>query len=231
MPDEQQAAIAGLRQSIWSGVVFLLFLGIIMFLPAGDIRWAKGWLMIVVFVVLTTPSMVYMWRVNPEIFAARRRIQPGTKGWDKVLLMVLFPMMLAIYPVAALDDGRFHWSRVPLWLVVVGYVLLTTSWCLFMWVESVNKFAEPGVRVHAEQKVIDTGPYAIVRHPMYMGVPAFSVGTALALGSCWALVPAALLLPLLVARTAMEDRTLREELAGYKQYASRVRYRLLPGVW
>ena len=231
MPDEQQAAIAGLRQSIWSGVVFLLFLGIIIFLPAGDIRWVKGWLMIVVFVALTIPSMVYIWRVNPEIFAARRRIQPGTKGWDRVLLMVLLPTMLAIYPVAALDDGRFHWSRVPLWLVVVGYVLLTTSWCLFMWVESVNKFAEPGVRVHAEQKVINTGPYAIVRHPMYMGVPSFSVGTALALGSYWALVPAALLLPILVGRTAMEDRTLLEELAGYKQYASRVRYRLLPGVW
>ena len=231
MPDKQQAAIAGLRQSIWSGVVFLLFLGIIMFLPAGDIRWAKGWLMIVVFVALTIPSMVYMWRVNPEIFAARRRIQPGTKGWDRVLLMVLLPTMLAIYPVAALDDGRFHWSRVPLWLVVVGYLLLTTSWGLFMWVESVNKFAEPGVRVDAEQKVIDTGPYAIVRHPMYMGVPSFSVGTALALGSYWALVPAALLLPILVGRTAMEDRTLRAELAGYKQYASRVRYRLLPGVW
>ena len=231
MPDKQQAAIAGLRQSIWSGVVFLLFLGIIMFLPAGYIRWANGWLMIVVFVALTIPSMVYIWRVNPEIFAARRRIQPGTKGWDRVLLMVLLPTMLAIYPVAALDDGRFHWSRVPLWLVVVGYVLLTISWCLFMWVESVNKFAEPGVRVHAEQRVIDTGPYAIVRHPMYMGVPSFSVGTALALGSYWALVPAALLLPILVGRTAMEDRTLREELAGYKQYASRVRYRLLPGVW
>ena len=231
MPDEQQAAIAGLRQSIWSGVVFLLFLGIIIFLPAGDIRWVKGWLMIVVFVALTIPSMVYIRRVNPEIFAARRRIQPGTKGWDRVLLMVLLPTMLAIYPVAALDDGRFHWSRVPLWLVVVGYLLLTTSWCLFMWVESVNKFAEPGVRVHAEQKVIDTGPYAIVRHPMYMGVPSFSVGTALALGSYWALVPAALLLPILVGRTAMEDRTLLEELAGYKQYASRVRYRLLPGVW
>jgi len=231
MPDEQQAAIAGLRQSIWSGVVFLLFLGVIMFLPAGDIAWAKGWVMIVVFVALTIPSMVYIWRVNPEIFAARRRIQPGTKGWDRVLLMVLLPTMLAIYPVAALDDGRFHWSRVPLWLVVVGYVLLTISWCLFMWVESVNKFAEPGVRVHAEQKVIDTGPYAIVRHPMYMGVPSFSVGTALALGSYWALVPAALLLPILVGRTAMEDRTLLEELAGYKQYASRVRYRLLPGVW
>ena len=231
MPDEQQAAIAGLRQSIWSGVVFLLFLGIIIFLPAGDIRWVKGWLMIVVFVALTIPSMVYLWRVNAEIFAARRRIQPGTKGWDRVLLMVLLPTMLAVYPVAALDDGRFHWSRVPLWLVVVGYVLLTTSWCLFMWVESVNKFAEPGVRVHAEQKVINTGPYAIVRHPMYMGVPSFSVGTALALGSYWALVPAALLLPILVGRTAMEDRTLREELGGYKQYASRVRYRLLPGVW
>jgi protein-S-isoprenylcysteine O-methyltransferase Ste14 len=231
MPDEQQAAIAGLRQSIWSGVVFLFFLGIVMFLPAGDIRWAKGWFMIVVFVVLTAPSIVYLWRVNPAIFAARRRIQPGTKGWDRVLLMVLLPTMLAIYPVAALDDGRFHWSRVPLWLVVVGYVLFIASWGLFMWVESVNKFAEPGVRVHAGQKVVDTGPYAIVRHPMYMGVPAFVVGTALALGSYWALVPAALVLPILIRRTAMEDRTLREELPGYTQYAGRVRYRLLPGVW
>ena len=81
----------------------------------------------------------------------------GTRRWD------ISPPRSS---VAALGDGRFHWSRVPLWLVVVGYVLLTISWCLFMWVESVNKFAEPGVRVHAEQRVIDTGPYAIVRHPL-----------------------------------------------------------------
>ena len=231
MPDEQRAA---LRQSVQSGVVlllFLVFLGIVMFLPAGDIRWAKGWLMIVVFVALTIPSILYLWRVNPQIFAARSRIQEGTKGWDRVLLMVLLPTMLAIYPVAALDNGRFHWSRVPLWLVVVGYMLLIASWCLFMWVEKVNRFAEPGVRVHAEQYVIDTGPYAIVRHPMYMGAVPFCVGTALALGSYWALVTVALLIPILVARTVLEDTTLREELNGYKAYANRVRYRLFPGIW
>lgn len=231
MPDAQPTPAVALRRSIVGGVVFLLFLGVVMFLPAGDIRWAKGWLMIAVFVVLTVPSMVYMWRVNPQIFVARSGIHEGTKGWDKALLVALLPTLLTIYPVAALDDGRFHWSRVPLWLVVAGYVLLIASWCLFMWVEEVNRFAEPSVRVHADQEVIDTGPYAIVRHPMYAGVAPFCVGTALALGSYWALVPAALLIPILVARTVMEDRTLREELTGYQAYAGRVRYRLLPRIW
>ncbi|HKX18398.1 MAG TPA: isoprenylcysteine carboxylmethyltransferase family protein [bacterium] len=231
MRDEQPVLAAALRHSIGAGAVFLLFLGLVMFLPAGDIRWAKGWLMIVVFVALTVPSVVYMWRANPQIFPARSRIHEGTKGWDKALLIVLLPLLLAIYPVAALDDGRFHWSRVPVWLVVVGYVLFIGSWWLIMWVEKVNRFAEPGVRVHAGQHVIDSGPYAIVRHPMYMATVPFAVGTALALGSYWALVPAALVIPVLVARTVMEDRTLREELTGYKAYAGRVRYRLFPGVW
>lgn len=231
MRDEHPALAAALRQSGVAGVLFLLFLGAVMFFPAGNIRWAKGWLMIAVFVALTVPSVMYMWRANPHIFAARSGIHEGTKGWDKALLIVLLPLLLAIYPVAAFDDGRYHWSRVPIWLVVLGYVVLIASWWLIMWVEKVNMFAEPGVRVHAGQHVIDTGPYAIVRHPMYMATVPFAVGTALALGSYWALVPAALVIPVLVARTAMEDRTLREELTGYKAYAGRVRYRLVPGVW
>ena len=96
------------------------------------------------------------------------------------------------------------------------------------WVEKVNKFAEPGVRIHAEQRVIDTGPYAIVRHPMYLGAIPYFVGTALALGSYWALIPAAIAILILVPRTMMEDKSLHEELEGYKEYAARVRCRLIP---
>ena len=108
---------------------------------------------------------------NPDIFAARSKIHAGTKRWDKVLLTLLFPSFLAIFPLAALDAGRWHWSSVPLWLIVLGYVLLSVGFFITAWAEGVNKFAEPGVRIQKErgQTVIDTGPYALVRHPMYLG--------------------------------------------------------------
>ena len=110
---------------------------------------------------------MYLWRTNPDIFAARSKIHAGTKRWDKVLLALLFPSFLAIFPVAALDAGRWHWSSVPLWLVVLGYVLLFIGFLISVWVEAVNKFAEPGVRIQTErgQTVIDTGPYA------WFGIP------------------------------------------------------------
>ena len=164
---------------------------------------------------------------------ARRRIHPGTKGWDKVLLVFLLSSFAAIFPVAGFDAGRWHWSRVPAWLIVLGYVLLCVGYFISIWVYRVNKFAEPGVRIQTERghKVIDTGPYAIVRHPLYSGALLMSAGIPLALGSLWALVPAAAGVLVLVVRTVLEDRTLQAELPGYQQYARRVRYRLIPGIW
>ena len=161
------------------------------------------------------------------------RIHAGTKRWDKVLLTLLFPSFLAIFPLAALDAGRWHWSSVPLWLIVLGYVLLSVGFFITAWAEGVNKFAEPGVRIQKErgQTVIDTGPYALVRHPMYLGALLLFAGIPLALGSFWALVPAAVATVVVLIRTVMEDRTLHEELPGYREYANRVRRRLIPGVW
>ncbi len=231
MADEKRVPTVVLRRLILSSVVFFIVLLVAMFLPAGDIRWEKGWLFLLVYLVLIVLGVVYLWRVNPDIFVARSKIQEGTKGWDKVLVSILLLAHMAEFPVAALDDGRFRWSGVSLWVVILGYVLLCVGFFVIAWVEKVNKFAEPGVRVHAEQKVIDTGPYTLVRHPMYAGAVPFFVGIALALGSYWALVPAAIATMLLVVRTVMEDRTLHEELAGYKEYAARVRYRLIPGIW
>ena len=142
------------------------------------------------------------------------------------------PVILCVFPLAGLDE-RFHWSLAPLWLIALGYVFLTVGMAGSVWVYSVNKFAEPGVRIQTERehKVVDTGPYAIVRHPLY-AVSFFVVaGIALALGSFWALIPVAVGSLVLVVRTVLEDRMLQNELPGYKEYASRVRYRLIPGVW
>ena len=118
-------------------------------------------------------------------------------------------------------------------MVVLGYVLFSLGMIGMVWLEVVNKFAEPGVRIQTDRghKVVDTGPYAIVRHPTYLAsMPQFA-GMALALGSYWALLPTAAASLVLVVRTALEDHTLQNELEGYKEYACRVRYRLIPGVW
>ncbi len=221
------------RRVITPFIKFILALAAILILPTENTRWTKGWLFILIFLVMMILASVYLSRTNPEIFAARRRIHPGTKRWDKVLLRFLFASFLSIFVVAALDDGRFHWSSVPLWIVVFGYVLLVVGMVGSVWVQSVNKFAEPGVRIQIdrEQRVIDTGPYAIVRHPLYVAAFFFIFGCALALGSLWALIPAAVAILILIVRTGLEDRTLQNELDGYSGYAAQVRYRLIPGIW
>jgi protein-S-isoprenylcysteine O-methyltransferase Ste14 len=145
----------------------------------------------------------------------------------------LLPTMLAIPIVAALDDGRYHWSHLPWWVCVLGYTLVIAGMAGVTWAEAVNKFVEPTVRIQTDRghKVIDTGPYAIVRYPGYVSSFLAFIGMALALGSLLALIPAVVSCLLLVVRTALEDRTLQAELPGYKEYAQRVRYRLVPGVW
>lgn len=210
-------------------VYFALF----MFLPAGTWAWMAGWLFIVVFLGTLAVAALYLWRVNPEVVVARSGFHEGTKRWDKSLLCFFFPAVYAIVPVAALDDGRFHWFPVPWWVCGVGYVLFLTGMLIVTWAEAVNKFFEVTVRIQTERghKVIDTGPYAIVRHPGYVAGILFSVGTALCLASVVALIPAGLASALLILRTQWEDQTLQAELAGYKEYTERVRYKLIPGVW
>jgi len=188
----------------------MIFVGIALFLPAGDLWWARGWLFVMVFLVLTAPSVLYLWRTNPDIFAARSKIHRGTKSWDKVLVAVLVVSFMTEFPAAALDAGRFHWSTVPLWLIVLGYVLLAGGFLVSVWAYRVNKFAEPGVRVQAErsQKVIDSGPYAILRHPVYFGGLLVFASIPPALGSLWALIPAAVGTVTMVVRIVMERRRL-----------------------
>ena len=234
MSDGQRVPTAVLGRGILALARFMIVVGVIMFLSAGDIRWARGWLFLLVFFMLMIPAIVYLWRANPDIFIARSRIaRAGAKRWDKVLVTLLMLSFLALFLVAALDSGRFHWSSIPTWLTILGYVLLCAGFLISIWGESVNRFAEPTVRIQTDRghKVVDTGPYAIIRHPLYSGSLLMFAGIPLTLGSYWAFLPAAAATIVLIVRTVLEDRTLQRELEGYKDYTSRVPHRLLPGVW
>lgn len=214
-------------------VAFFVIFALLLFLPAGSIFWLRGWLFLALTCVLMWASIIYLGHVNPEIFEARKRIQKGTKRWDKILLIFLSIAFAAILIVAALDDGRFQWSYQPWWVVALGWLLYTAAFIVIAWAEGVNRFFEPGVRIQTDRghHVIDTGPYAFIRHPGYAAASIFAAGTALSLGSLWALVPVAVTVLLLIVRTIFEDRLLQRELAGYKAYTQKVRFRLLPGLW
>jgi protein-S-isoprenylcysteine O-methyltransferase Ste14 len=169
----------------------------------------------------------------PELIAERGQIKEDTKSWDKVLGILLITPTLGTLIVAGLDK-RCGWSP-PLAVVVhlVALIFYALAQGLFTWAMASNKFFSGTVRIQKERghTVASGGPYRYVRHPGYVGYIASWIATSLALGSLWALIPAGLVMGLMVVRTALEDKTLQAELDGYRDYAARVRYRLLPGVW
>ena len=210
-----------------------VLIALLMFLPAGTWAWPKGWLFVLVLLGVISAVFLVLHRVNPEVIVARSGFHEGTKGWDKILLSFYFPAMAAVLFVAALDDGRFHWFSVPWWVCGIGYALLLAGIGIVTWAEAVNKFFEVTVRIQSDRghSVIDTGPYGFVRHPGYVGGILHAIGIALSLGSLWALIPAGVASIVLIVRTQWEDQTLQEELNGYKEYATKVRRKLIPGVW
>ncbi len=205
----------------------------LVFLPVGRLDWRPGWVFIVFLLVIYGIAILVMRRVNPMIFRARSRFQAGTKRWDLILVSLICLGMIAEIPLGTLDAGRMKWSVMPTSVVTLGYILLAVGIALGTWAQAVNRFFEPGVRLQRErgQDVISNGPYAYVRHPGYVSAILVFAGLALALGSWWALIPAAWASGVLILRTSWEDALLQAELEGYADYAGRVRFRLLPGVW
>ena len=222
------------RRLIISTTSSLLVIVLCLFLPAGTWAWPRGWLFLGVLLASSIPTTIYLRRINPDVIAGRVNRHEGPRRWDLLLGLIGFlPTMLAIPIVAALDDGRYHWTHVPWWGCGLGYALLLTGMAGLTWAQGVNKFFEPSVRIQTDRghKVIDTGPYHIIRHPGYAFGLLLFLGMPFALGSLWALIPAILLCPILVTRTVWEDQPLQAELPGYEEYARRVRFRLLPGIW
>lgn len=216
------------------GFVGTLVLMVVIFLPAGRLDWKEGWVYLIVFVTSMTVLVVWGWRRDPRLMNERSKTRmKDAKTWDRIIVRIHTVLLVIMLVIAGLDSGRFEWTSPPLVLRVLGWIGLTLVYVLVWQVFSANTFAIGEVRVQAERghRVVTTGPYRVVRHPMYVGVIISVFCTPLVLGSFYALIPGALLAVLFVVRTALEDRTLMVELPGYREYAEGVRYRLLPRVW
>jgi protein-S-isoprenylcysteine O-methyltransferase Ste14 len=214
--------------------IYVLLLALLLLLVSGSADWTAAWAYLALVTVVTALSGIVLARVSPGLLAERSQLQAGTKPWDKLLApLVGLVGPLAIYVTAALDY-RHQWSRPqPLWLTMAAFIVAATGALAATWAMAANRFFSTTVRIQKERghRVVDAGPYRIVRHPGYASVIAIDLAMPLALGSLWALIPGVATCALLVVRTALEDRTLRAELDGYSDYAARVRYRLAPGVW
>jgi protein-S-isoprenylcysteine O-methyltransferase Ste14 len=214
-------------------LVFILIQAAILFGASGRLNWRAAWAYLAIYLGMIAVNAVVLLPHDPELIAERGRFKEGAKDWDKVISVLYAVGGLGILAVAGLDV-RLGWlPQIARALQWAGVGILMVSWGLSSWAMASNRFFSSVVRIQKDRghTVVTSGPYRFVRHPGYVGGILSALGTALLLGSWWALVPAGLLVCVIVVRTALEDRTLQAELEGYKDYAGRVRYRLLPGVW
>lgn len=213
-----------------------LLIPLVLMLCGGDLAWWQGWLYSVTIFAAGIGGHMWAERRHPGLMAERQNIESArdAKGWDKVLAPLMavsigFPMVV----VAGLDH-RHGWSAgFPLWLIVTGFILIALGYAFASWALAENRFFSSVVRIQMDRGhvVCDSGPYRFVRHPGYAGNLPPLFGIVFALGSSWALIPAMAATVITVVRTVLEDKTLQEELPGYRDYARRVRYRLVPGIY
>lgn len=228
--DENNGTKRRVAKRITQVVVVNLIMVLILFLSAGDLLWVWAWVYLGVgFAILAANSRV----MPPDLIAERGEPRDNVKKWDRVVTSLAGIPTLGTYVVAGLDY-RFGWSP-PLDLAIhlAGLALFILGQALFTWAMVSNRFFSTVVRLQMDRDhtVATGGPYRYVRHPGYSGYIVFSLGMSLLFGSLWALVPVGATFVLMIIRTILEDRTLREELPGYGGYAATVRYRLVPGVW
>jgi protein-S-isoprenylcysteine O-methyltransferase Ste14 len=211
---------------------FLVLLAGLTFISAGTIHFWQGWLFWLLFSVSVIAITVYLLWHDPALVERRMRAGPRAESrpTQKIVQAINFLMFMGIVILPGLDH-RFGWSRVPAPLVVIANLLMLMAFAFILLVVRENTFAASTITVEHGQRVISTGPYAYVRHPMYAGALPLIFAIPMALGSWWGLFVAAISPPLLIARILDEERALSAELAGYDNYRRAVRYRLIPLVW
>ena len=235
-PDNQKAIQTASPHQWISLVVVYLSIPLVLFVCGGDFGWWQAWVYSLLIVAAGIGGRIWAERRHPGLTAERQNTEKiqSTKAWDKVLaplmaLSVVFPLVI----VAGLDH-RFDWSPLfSLWHIVLGFLLISLGYAFAAWALIENRFFSSVVRIQADRGhvVCESGPYRIVRHPGYAGNILALPGMVLAFSSTWTLIPAAVGLIITVIRTVLEDRALQDELPGYSDYAKRVRYRLIPGIY
>lgn len=224
----------------WGRLLMAVFVmmalpAVIIFVSSGSLTWDIGWIYVALTAAFTLGGRIIMRWKTPDLIVERGQAfdKEDTEPWDRKLmpLVIIGPVVMLI--VAGLDE-RFGWSpSLPLMLHVSAFVITALGYTLSTWATLVNRFFSAVVRIQRERghSVVTSGPYKFVRHPGYAGGMMTNFAIPLLLGSLWALVPGVIVNCIFIVRTVLEDKTLQEELDGYREYAERVRYRLLPGVW
>ncbi len=209
------------------------FMGGVLFLAAGTLLWTRAWAYLAVGLACLAANASIVFYCNPRAIVERNRKHEDTKSFDKILTAIIAVMTIMTWVVAGLDAGRFRWSYLSLGWFFPGVALHTFGMAAICWCLVTNPYLEKGIRIQTdrEQVTVTTGPYAHVRHPMYLGMIVLTLGFPLMIGSVWTFSPVGVVTVLYVARTSLEDATLRRELRGYEEYTRKTCYRLLPGLW
>jgi protein-S-isoprenylcysteine O-methyltransferase Ste14 len=225
--------MASLNVRAWFALAILaLVMGLLVFVPAGTVDYWQAWLYFAIFLGGSALLTLYLMRKDPALLERRMSGGPTAekRGSQQVIMAATSLCFIALIVVPALDR-RYGWSSIPIVGVLAGDGLIAVGLYFIFLVYRENTFSSATVQVVADQTVVSTGPYAIVRHPMYASGLLYLLGTPLALGSYWGLIPIACLLPFLIWRLFDEEQLLGETLPGYREYQQKVRHRLLPGIW
>jgi len=223
-----------LKQMLVQAIGFFALFALALFLPAGTLTWTAGWVFLALFFGFFVAMNTWLFRHNPGLLEERMKLsRPNQKGWDKLLFPLLLVFSIAWLVFMALDAVRFHWSQVPEWLQGIGLMILLCSFYLLFLTFRENSYLSTVVRIQEErgQKVISTGPYHYVRHPMYAAILLFAVGVSMLLGSLYGTLVGLVFMIVLARRAVLEERTLQQELPGYAAYMGQVKYHLIPFVW
>lgn len=222
------------KKRLISGVLLRLIPGIgsifaLLFLPAGTFDYWQAWMLMGILVVLMLPLSFYLLKRDPKILARRLKMTEQAKSQRWIIF--LFTVVLMVEFLLPGFDRRWGWSKIPAGLVITADVLAAAAYYLYFLVIRENSYASRVIEVEQGQKVISTGPYAVIRHPMYTSMMLLFLVIPIALGSYWALIPAVLCIPLYAARILDEEKMLIRDLPGYTEYMQKVKFRLLPGIW
>ena len=217
--------------------VRMSFFAVALMWPAGTWQWWEAWVIVGLWSIYGFAMTYYLLRHDPALLAERLKFVPlhkDQKSWDKVIMLLFFIAGIGLYLVPGFDVVRYEWSEsLPLWMKVLAMLVHLPCFVLLAWVMRENTYLSQVVKIDKERghKVITTGPYALVRHPMYIVIIVLLFAVPVALGSRFALILAMFLTVLLIVRTYLEDRTLHAELEDYPEYAKKTPYRLIPGIW
>ncbi len=218
-----------ISRALVRGVIGVLAMMACMFGTAGTFAFWQAWILLGILVALSASAFWYLSRHSPDLLERRGRMREKEPVQRRVIMLSFIPAVAAFLLPGL--DRRWGWSHVPTAVTVAADLVVVLGCALYVVVLRENRYASRTIETEAGQRVISTGPYARVRHPMYLAMMLVYVGSPLALGSWWAMIPAALIVPLLVARILNEEKLLDRNLVGYREYTKATRYRLLPGIW